>query len=211
MTLDPYYVDNVLSRDNAVASHGCMFMLLGKSASTSVKRALIGSASVDPHDDDRLRYVSRDECARSAGPVITVLRNPVDRVVSFWWDKVGREGSPHRMWSGLIEPPYGLQETIDWIERSPGLNDYHVMPAWRLLCDDLGRYIPTHTVHFEDLRSGWASLAKELGLPPLPHLNHGTPAGVIDRAVRELPEQVERLRRIYHMDIKMIDRLRGER
>ncbi len=86
----------LFERDNIIywQAGNVIIPCLGRTANTAIKAAILhAEGGVDPfynlHADPRIIYVDRAFMARTLHvPVIGVLRDPYDRVVSFWRDKV---------------------------------------------------------------------------------------------------------------------------
>lgn len=86
----------LFARDNMIywQSGNVIIPCLGKTANTAIKAAILeAEGGVDPfynvHADPRLLYVDRDFALRARHvPIVAVIRDPYDRLVSFWRDKV---------------------------------------------------------------------------------------------------------------------------
>jgi len=121
---------------------GCVFLFIGKCANTSIKAAILeAEGGINPdvplHTDPRLKYVDRTFVRETDIPIISVVRRPYDRLMSFWRNKVA--GWKEREFRyGDIPGLYADMPFRVFLERiiqlkPEQMTDNHIVPATKIL------------------------------------------------------------------------------
>lgn len=169
-----------------------------KAACSTIKKAMWLSASPDsftpkssPHDKvsgpfaSSLPAVQRTRKGLQSSKIFTVVRNPYQRVISAYLDKVAppAEGRirDHKVWT-LISQRYGfaLSREVSLLEMlqclakdDPWAIDQHFAPQWATILVDYVDY--DFVGHLEDMSQLWPFLAKH-GVEMAEHRSHATGA-----------------------------------
>lgn len=185
---------------------GLAFILNAKCANTSVKRACVDAMGLECEDDKPgrvLEYYSAEEILsvkREAGlKIVALVRNPFDRLVSFYADKICGDIFLPR-WRDLgFEHNMPFWECVRIISETPPHEaDQHFRPLW-IDCTVKGKLIPDFYVRFESLTSDWAFVQgiSRKKLPDLRRLNASTRK---HWSHYYTVLSMERVRRYYHKD-----------
>ena len=161
---------------------GVAFTCIGKAANSSIKAAVLNTmGGVDPevsvHFDDRIYYVANGYLVHQKDyPVVAFVRHPVDRLVSFWKDKIAyRE---HCKFEHLgFRPGMSFDAAVDVVVRlDDDLHESHISSQVSLL-SHRGYVVPNRVYRFEELNDRWSevqALAQRVPLCDLPHFNRST-------------------------------------
>jgi hypothetical protein len=200
-----------------------VYISIPKVACTSLKIALMGggvhagneySKYMNIHHD--VNTMHRPSLPRQASNYFkfAFVRNPFDRLVSFYEDKVRRPtqhngryyfDSPYNrtliktLFGTCFSPDISFTDFVQLVSRIPDwLADGHFKSQYAMLFR-LGRQIPDFIGRFENLEEDWKPLAQNYGLPALKKRNANTlndwRAYYSDRAV------VERVAQRYRKDL----------
>jgi hypothetical protein len=166
----------------------CVFMFMGKCGNSSVKAAILETmGGVDPqlsvHADKRLTYVSSKFIRETDLPIISIVRRPYDRLLSFWRDKVAGRTPANFNFDHVpgLYPDMPFRVMLDRLVCLPDdrLLDNHLVPAVTIL-NRVNPFAALTVIKFEDLinpaRGGWDRLRAATGAPAalpveLPHMN----------------------------------------
>lgn len=164
----------------------CIFLFIGKCANSSIKAAILeAEGGIDPdvplHLDPRLKYITRGDVASSELPVITIVRRPYDRLMSFWRNKIAGWSRQNFRYDDIpgvyADMPFRvfLEAIINL--RPEHMTDNHIVPATKIL-QCVNPMSPSFTMQYEDLvnpdgRSwGYLRAATGMMLPKtMPHVN----------------------------------------
>lgn len=200
-----------------------VYISIPKVACTSIKIALMGEAVhavneystyMNIHHDVNRRQERRLPAEARDYFKFAFVRNPFDRLVSFYEDKVcklkqhnGRYYFDSSYNNKLIKTLFGASFSSDMsfadfvhlVSRIPEwLADSHFKSQYAMLFR-FGRQIPDFIGHFETLEQDWHTLSQERGLPALTKKNVSTLRDwrtyYSDKAV------VQRVARRYHRDL----------
>jgi hypothetical protein len=178
-----------------------VYISIPKVACTSIKIALMGGASYAGddynhymrihHDVNMMHWPRLPKRARNYFK-FAFVRNPFDRLVSFYEDKVRRPtqhngqyyfGSAYNkllirnLFGAAFAPDMTFAEFARLAVRVPDwLADAHFKSQHAMLFQR-GRPIPDFIGHFENMEHDWGLFVRKYGLPPLEHKN---PAAVRD-------------------------------
>ncbi len=165
-----------------------------KSACSTIKKSLWTSLSPgsfsessNPHDrqtgpfDSNIHIIRRDRDSLSSTIFFTAVRNPYERLVSAYIDKVLRPGRDFKVWE-LIASRYGLNidsrpSLLHMLELvtsdDPCSVDQHFAPQW---VNTMVDYIDYDFIgHVEDLSHMWCFLS-DRGISEAEHRKHATKA-----------------------------------
>ncbi len=174
-----------------------VYISIPKVACTSIKIATMGSENPEgiredhmnihslakAHHQHQLRYKHRNYYK------FTFVRNPFDRLVSCYEDKVRKPYQHNGRYyfdtgynSKLIKSLFGsrfhadmnFNEFIRLVSKIPDfISDGHFKSQYATLFRH-GKRIPDYIGHFERLVEDWEPLARRFGLPPLGQMNPST-------------------------------------
>lgn len=169
---------------------GLRYIPIPKCASTSITAALFGlQGTVEEIHTLKPAVVP----LVNGGPVFAVIRNPVDRLISTWANKVWQ---PHRPDTGLIRR-HGVREGMRLTEfvalvegRGVDAMDVHIRPQVDFLpTDSKGVTL----LRMERLLVDWRDKGYERLFGPLEHLNESSPPMFPDGYTSELWSRITRL------------------
>ena len=145
------------------------YVAVPKAANTAVKAALLSSYVKkqrwgNPHSPS-MPYVeaTKEELASSYDEFLTftVVRNPFDRFVSFWADKVAGNGWYASLGRQGFRPGMGFEDAAVVAAGLPdATTDPHLRSQRARLTFDDGSPIPQVVLRFEDLIDGWEGLRR---------------------------------------------------
>lgn len=173
-----------------------VYISVPKVACTSIKIALMGTANHREKDEYSsymnihrdVNAVHRPYLPRRASDYFkfAFVRNPFDRLVSFYEDKVRRRKQHngryyfdsaynkrliHGLYGRSFAPDMDFAEFSRLIARIPDwLADAHFKSQYAMLFRR-GRQIPDFIGHFESIDRDWELLTQKHGIPPLQHKN----------------------------------------
>ena len=163
-----------------------IFMCIGKAANSSIKAAVLGTmGGVDPaisvHFDERLRYIPNSTLHEyPAFKAVAVVRDPMNRLISFWRDKIACRDTCNFGHLGL-KPGMTFVEMVKIVTELPdSVRDSHVTAQHKLIYHGGGGRSP-RIIHYESLENlGWATIQQmaAVHLPNLPHYNKSNPVPV---------------------------------
>lgn len=162
------------------------YIPIPKSACSSVKYALLPLIGVDPDTVPLIHAFTGFETRRfdeiaseidSDWFVFTVVRNPADRAMSAWRDKLR---SNEKITSIMVKQAMRVGDSFDRFIRIASLwpaqsLDEHVMPQSMILSH--AREFPVRIYHFEELDDAWQEISAEITkrsgiqIGPLPKKN----------------------------------------
>jgi hypothetical protein len=200
-------------------SHKIIFIATPKAGNSSILQAMINALPEKVGDEGELQLIqtkfreyaiTKKEAflLRDDHFIFSIVRNPWDRVVSHYSDKVvgGKalhsrlnqfEGFYHKM-------PF--DEYLNVLDKSFGkLNDVHTLPQ----ADNLffrGSFLPNFVLRYERIAEDFALLksvlaTKNLSISSLPHKNRSKRLGYKNMYLNK--EQIDLVRKLYRRDIKM--------
>ena len=175
-----------------------VYIPIPKVACTSIKIALMGDAlnQSDKHNNynDIHKLTAkfrRHSLTRHQKDyfVFAFVRNPFDRLVSCYKDKVKREvqhNNRHYFATNynniLIKNAFGgrfhfemsFEEFVQLVAKIPDfLSDGHFKSQYAMLYDQ-NRRVPNFVGKYENMQNNWASISRRYKLPPLAELNSTT-------------------------------------
>ena len=200
-----------------------VYISIPKVACTSIKIALMGEVVHAENDYSKYMNIHHDVTAKQRPRLprpasgyfkFAFVRNPFDRLVSFYEDKVRRPtqhngryyfDSPYNrtligtLFGNCFSPEMSFTDFVQLVSRIPDwLADGHFKSQHAMLFR-FGRQIPDFIGHFENLEEDWKPLAQHYGLPALTKKNANTLNNwrtyYSDRMV------VERVAQRYHKDL----------
>lgn len=166
------------------------FMLPCKVGNSSIKAAICDTISAPykgMHQGERWHHATKEEIAALPDEwiVIGFIRNPYDRFMSAWRNKMRDEDLWKRI--GLPHKPT-VEETAKWL---PRINDQH----WRKLVDELmldGEMLPDLIIRTDRLGKAWKYVQRAVDghcgvkVADVPHLNKTAPSGPLRGPAKEL-------------------------
>jgi len=175
--------NSIRDLDNTFVWHDgrLTFMCIGKAANSSIKAAVLETmGGVDPnvsvHFDPRIEYVRNDSIKSYGYPVVTFVRNPLDRLRSFWQDKIAHRETSNFGDFGLYAG-MSFEDTVAQIcALGPKVTDTHLARQMSLLTYK-GAVLPDHIFKYENLQEDWhrVQVMAKRYLPDLPHYNKSNP------------------------------------
>ena len=169
------------------------YLSIPKCACTSIRTALESHWSMEPspliHNRDWLgHWHDVDWCIPEGTYSWTVIRCPLDRLLSTWADKCrGHQQDPD--WPKTVDPVYRpvlgkpLTEFVEYIwdfdVDNPAM-DAHL----RSQSTFIGKRHLDFPIPFEHLSVRWAHLQRLYGFPPLPHYNKSIHSSVDESYTR---------------------------
>jgi len=203
-----------------------IFFPVPKAASTSVKRLIAGMeglpSEVDPHHRVDFDLVWGKDLHKYPGyRTFTVVRNPWDRLVSCFKDKILSEydvrfGTRPGIHDGLDRYNHVLRRRIFYEEmpfsdfvRAIGkipdsLSDEHFRSQYRMFATPRGSLLVERIIKFENLHAELTSLLHELGADAF-NVDHLNKSLKLDYRDFYTPELAEAVGRIYEKDVKLLD------
>jgi hypothetical protein len=185
------------------------YIPIPKTACSSIKNALMPLVGKDPlqsidvHNFDGFSYIPLADCSFSdEWFVFTTVREPIDRAISAWQDKVGNPDQVNVLKKNGIYPGDSFKYFVYIISLWPAKAlDPHVMPQSDILYFAKG--LPLQVYHFEELGAAWDEIRHEIEsrggprLQPLRKINPSEPHDI------EISGQTERrLKKLYREDFE---------
>jgi hypothetical protein len=174
--------NSVRDQDNTFVWHEghLIFMCIGKAANSSIKAAVLETmGGVDPnvsvHYDERINYIPNSTIEDYGYPCITFVRNPLDRLRSFWRDKIAHRDECNFEHLGLY-PCMSFGVTAARVCEMGPTKDTHIARQMSLLTNK-GDVLPDHFFKYENLGEDWRRVQAmaHYSLPDLPHYNKSNP------------------------------------
>lgn len=147
-------------------------MLIPKCANESVKHAFMQATGRAGNPSFAFRTCSKFDADRMKGWFrFATVRNPFDRLVSCWAQKIDNQFfspfSRYGMFPGM--------SFEDFARRVAEMDDCEANQHWRSMACDLvigSRVVPDYVGRFENLAEAWKTIRAHCpGLPELPHVN----------------------------------------
>lgn len=176
---------------------GVQYLETTKAACTSIKLALLASDGLTgdewfAHLAERWRQMPDDF---EPSIVFTFVRNPFDRLVSAWAEKL--RGDKAKLLRGRcpLDPSAPFADFARWVcDQDADQVDRH----WGLMGDAIDRQARIHQVdpaavavfHFEDLADAWRDTFEPMGLPPIATTNQAERGDWLDYYDCELVDLV---------------------
>lgn len=180
---------------------GVLFIHIPKNAGTSLTRALYGMDV----GHETIRYFRRRMPQLAGLPSFAILRDPVRRFLSaYHYARAG--GSDLRHVARGFRDTYmrlgGIDEALDHIERArwPYGTDHIFRPQAWYVTDRHGRVAVDHLFRLEDMQRVQDFVSRYTATP----VGHANAGSAKDDAPALRPDQVARIRQIYHMDYALI-------
>jgi len=150
-----------------------IFTMIKKCGTITIQRVLFESMGLDPnvnlkrygelinivslHDTDALDYTK-----------VAWVRNPFDRLVSGWWDRIhtARPEYTKKMWQ--LPNTISFPDFIDWV---CSYNDDHMNAHFKQQTHEItidGRLVPNRIMKMENLKTEWSQL--QIEHPWLPNI-----------------------------------------
>ena len=179
-----------------------------KNASTSIKRALITSSGKDPdavpnfHSHPALNR-THPKCAK--GLKVAVIRNPVDRAVSNWRNKLWRNGLDNASTRSFLSLGFKMQMSLtDYIQHLPSVinKNAHTIRQAYFLHEQMDVLAPMEKI--QDLWD-WLKIGRPW-LEDLPLLNKTE----LPQGFKPSGEDISRLQDIYRQDMEIYAAARQE-
>jgi hypothetical protein len=175
--------NSVREQDNTFVWHdgGLIFMCIGKAANSSIKAAVLETmGGVDPnvsvHYDERIEYIPNASIKGYGYQCVTFVRNPLDRLRSFWQDKIAHRDECNFEHLGL-RPGMSFEATAAQVcALGAGVKDTHLARQVDLLTHK-GERMFDRLFKYETLHEDWqqAQMMAMCYLPDLPHYNKSNP------------------------------------
>lgn len=174
---------------------GPRFIPIPKNASTSIIAAMFGLQGTP----DEIHALKPERVPLvNGGATFAVIRNPADRFISTWANKVWR---PHRPDTGLIRrhgvrAEMSLGEFVDLVEeRGVRALDAHIRPQVDFLPAgyDKSQFGKVTPLRFERLMIDWMEYGCEAIWGPLGHMNESSPPTFPKGYTSELWSRITRL------------------
>lgn len=175
--------DSVRDHDNTFVwpEGGLIFMCIGKAANSSIKAAVLETmGGVDPkvsvHYDERITYIPNALIKDFKFEVVAFVRNPLDRLRSFWQDKIAHRDECNFEHMGL-HPGMSFEATaLRVCELGSDIRDTHITRQMSLL-SSRGVILTDHFFKYENLEKDWKRVQDlaQWCLPDLPHYNKSNP------------------------------------
>lgn len=145
-----------------------VFFLVAKAANTSIKIALaeyLGLSTNNIHRQHE-RISACDAVNLKDFLKIAVVRNPWDRVVSVYYQKIIGNGASSLHKLGF-HPSMTFKEFVKKVCGAPGVTEAHIRPqTMQMFCGD--RFVPDFIIRMENLKRGWRYVQKIIpGIPDL--------------------------------------------
>jgi hypothetical protein len=158
-----------------------IFMCIGKAANSSIKAAVLDTmGGVDPkisvHFDERIQYVPKTHVHKYEYPIITIVRDPFDRLLSFWKDKIAHRDQCSFEHLGL-HPGMSFEETASAVcALDFSVHDTHLSRQMDLLSHQ-ECFLPDYVFKYEKIKDEWKYVQEIAAcyLPDLPHYNKSNP------------------------------------
>ncbi|ATU72892.1 hypothetical protein SXCC_02578 [Gluconacetobacter sp. SXCC-1] len=190
-----------LRRLEQVRRAGVLFIHIPKNAGTSLTRALYGMDV----GHETIRYFRRRMPQIAGLPSFAILRDPVRRFMSaYHYARAG--GSAVRHVSRGFRDTYmgfdGIDAALDHIasNRMPYGIDHIVRPQAWYVTDRRGRVAVDHLFMLEDMQRIQAFVSCYTPTP----IGHANAGNRPDGTTTPRPDQIARIRQIYHMDYALI-------
>ena len=178
--------------------NGVAIACVPKVAHTSIESAVLASYGLTAsgrqlHCHPALQLCHAAEAAKEGRRIFAFVRNPFDRLVSVWADKVARRSGGRKRFFAATGATKG-ESFARFVARLPGIAyaDVHLMPQVR--------FVPASATvfRFEALAEGWEKIRRLWpGLPPLGRENESERAPAEDYAE---PHLLETCRKVYRLD-----------
>jgi hypothetical protein len=181
------------------------FIAIPKNASTSIRNGLNLKSMGN--------YFTVSEDFKNEYKNITVLRNPLERIVSAYLEVLIRlhDGpkTGEKKFFHMSESIDRFREFISELERDT--YDAHVEPQYFYISDNGGNILPFYKIlKFEKIMEDFKDLKDELKLKEnLPHLNSKPQQrkNMVYSYLQQDPTLIERIRKIYEKDFELYETL----
>jgi len=176
----------------AMHEYQAIYFYIPKVACTSIKKTLANILEVPspdpahPNGYAHLRnyeYVERDLVLKNYSHYLRFcfVRNPWDRAVSFYFNKVARDSLPMNLWHNRrnIKTRMPFKDFLEAIQDLPEHKaDVHFRSQHTFVTDSNGNLLVNRIGKFENLSSDFRDIMKDIGLEniELPYITH-TPEG----------------------------------
>jgi len=182
------------------------FIAVPKNASTSLRNGF----NLTKMDN----YFNLNKGLKNELKLITVIRNPLDRLVSSYLEVLVRlHDSPKtgdKKFYHMNESIERFEEFISELERDT--YDAHVETQSFYVTDDKGQLLPFYKIlTFESLSNQINTLKTELGINTnIPHLNqkHNDKKNMVYKYLKNDTSLIERIKKIYNCDYKLIEKIK---
>lgn len=155
-----------------INTQGVIILGVPKCCCTSIKTAFLGKDVKNPHDKSALKYLSGKDVYEAEGKVrIAFVRNPYDRLLSLWKQKVKVPNKfvcthANKFVTGMSFDAFVRQVCSEDLS----VANVHYRPMYDILHWN-GHYLPDWTGKVEGLASAWAYLQEQYGFPEIPWEN----------------------------------------
>ena len=181
------------------------FIAVPKNASTSIRNGL----NLKTMDN----YFNLTEDFKNVYKNITVLRDPLERIVSSYLEVLNRlHDSPktgEKKFFHMTESIDRFREFISELERET--YDAHVEPQFFYISDNEGNILPFYKIlKFENIMNDFSELKSDLELiENLPHLNSKPQQrkNMIYSYLQQDPSLIDRIKKIYEKDFELYETL----
>jgi len=152
-----------------------IFFLVAKAANSSIKAAIKMLYNIPPDPDTLHRdwnRVSPAEAAMVDYSKIAVVRNPFDRLVSCYYQKILGRGKSGLLNLNGIYQGMSFTDFVKQIYHIKSMQEAHIRPQHVSMIHD-GALVPQIIIRFEQLETEWANIVQKIipGMPDLPHMN----------------------------------------
>jgi len=121
------------------------------------------------------------------------VRNPFERLVSFYVDKFSKGKSFHlcHYLNGVFKPSMNFQKVVEIITKIPDhLANKHFKSQYSIIYDEKDQCLVDFTGRFENLETDFEPIRKKYQLEPLPHFNRSSKSDYREFYTTELVELV---------------------
>ena len=153
-------------------TQGVIILGVPKCCCTSIKTAFLGKDVENVHAKGALKYLSKRETFEAGRKVrITFVRNPYDRLLSLWKQKVKVPNKFALRASNNFETGMSFEAFVKEVcLEDLSVANVHYRPMHEILHWN-GHYLPDWTGKVEDMANGWFYLQEKYGFPDLPWEN----------------------------------------
>ena len=194
-----------MSRPHIYVIEDYELVILGipKCAQTSIKRAFLSPDVVNVHNKSHFPYISHEElkeCQAAGFTTVTFIRNPYDRFLSFWKQKIMVHNKFVRGATNPFNTGMSLSETV---RVACNIQDDHSDIHFKSQVDQIridGKF-PDFIGCLENIQEDWKALGDYIGkeLPALPYENR-TP----DHNDEWTPELKRKIYTRFHKDFTIL-------
>jgi hypothetical protein len=164
-----YCSTNCEGRRVVFVANGAMYIPVPKGGSSSVRKAMVESTGVEGAKTLQ-RIVKVEDIERSNLFRFSMVRNPVDRFVSFYYSGIYQHGKVVARNNDRLQKGLSLEDVLDAvIETPPEECNEHYVPQSLLLYNG-GKCLCHYIARIEKKVHQWKIIRAVTGLGPLPYV-----------------------------------------